>query len=134
MMRVKDLCITNSVQLRTYINMRMWMVDPKIMCRKHLLGEHVEIHMFNGHIRRGRQIYGYVKSNCVEVLSMNKRHDEIASEMIRRHYKHNSPLNKISSEDLSYLGSPTINAKVDSKESLKDLITRCSECRERAGI
>ena len=23
--------------------MRMWMVNPKIMCRKHLLGEHVEL-------------------------------------------------------------------------------------------
>jgi hypothetical protein len=24
----------------------MWMVDPRIMCRNHLLGEHAEIHMF----------------------------------------------------------------------------------------
>lgn len=28
--------------------MRMWMVDPKIMCRKHLLGEHLELHMLAG--------------------------------------------------------------------------------------
>jgi hypothetical protein len=28
--------------------MRMWMVPPKVMCRKHLLGEHVEIHMLAG--------------------------------------------------------------------------------------
>ena len=27
--------------------MRMWMVNPRIMCRQHLLGEHVEIHMFH---------------------------------------------------------------------------------------
>ena len=27
--------------------MRMWMVDPKWLCRKHLLWEHVEIHKHN---------------------------------------------------------------------------------------
>ena len=25
--------------------MRMWMVNPKMMCNKHLLGEHVELHL-----------------------------------------------------------------------------------------
>lgn len=25
--------------------MRMWMVDPTIMCRQHLLGEHYELHV-----------------------------------------------------------------------------------------
>ena len=28
--------------------MRMWGVDPKQMCRQHLLGEHVELHMQAG--------------------------------------------------------------------------------------
>jgi hypothetical protein len=26
----------------------MWMVDPRLVCSKHLLGEHVELHMFVG--------------------------------------------------------------------------------------
>lgn len=34
--------------------MRMWVVNPKILCRKHLLGEHVELHMATGHLQRGR--------------------------------------------------------------------------------
>ena len=33
--------------------MRMWMVDPQIMCRQHLLGEHTEMHMFVGTLKRG---------------------------------------------------------------------------------
>ena len=33
--------------------MRMWMIDPKLLCRKHLLGEHLEIHMFVGTINKG---------------------------------------------------------------------------------
>jgi hypothetical protein len=26
--------------------MMMWMIDPVLLCRKHLLGEHGEIHKF----------------------------------------------------------------------------------------
>jgi hypothetical protein len=31
--------------------MRMWMVNPRIMCGNHLLGEHLETHMFYGIIK-----------------------------------------------------------------------------------
>ena len=34
--------------------MRMWMLPPAGMCRKHLLGEHVELHMLLGSLRRGK--------------------------------------------------------------------------------
>ena len=33
--------------------MRMWNVDVTKMCNKHLLGEHVEMHMFVGIIIKG---------------------------------------------------------------------------------
>ena len=45
--------------------MRMWMVDPKIMCRKHLLGEHVEHHMFVGTINKRISIVGYLRDNLL---------------------------------------------------------------------
>lgn len=32
--------------------MRMWMIDPKLLCRKHLLGEHNEIHKHLPSFRR----------------------------------------------------------------------------------
>ena len=38
--------------------MRMWMLPPECMCRKHLLGEHVELHMLLGSMRRGKSIEG----------------------------------------------------------------------------
>lgn len=38
--------------------MRMWMLPPETMCRKHLLGEHVELHMLLGSLRRGKTLTG----------------------------------------------------------------------------
>lgn len=40
--------------------MRMWMLPPETMCRKHLLGEHVELHMLLGTMKRGRRIDGFL--------------------------------------------------------------------------
>ena len=36
--------------------MRMWLVPPSHMCRKHLLGEHVELHMLLGTLKKGKSI------------------------------------------------------------------------------
>ncbi len=46
--------------------MRMWNVLPEYLCRKHLLGEHVEMHMFVGTIKRGVSLNGYIKNKLVE--------------------------------------------------------------------
>lgn len=43
--------------------MRMWKVNPKNMCRQHLLGEHVECHMFVGAILKGISLSGYIKKD-----------------------------------------------------------------------
>lgn len=101
--------------------MRMWMVDPKIMCRKHLLGEHVELHMLIGTILKGKSIQGYIDNNLVEVSSIQLRHQELVNEMIFRRYRHKSEL------PLVKLNMP--NQLINKNESLKELIRRCSECR-----
>ena len=77
--------------------MRMWMVDPKLMCLKHLMGEHVECHMFVGCIRKGLKISGskYVTTGLVEVHNLKTRHDDLAREMTSRSYQHKSPLPEI---------------------------------------
>lgn len=75
--------------------MRMWMVDPKILCNKHLLGEHVELHMFIGSINKGRDIEGYVKNNLIEPSKLYQRHQELVNEMKRRGMNHKSELNLI---------------------------------------
>lgn len=99
------------------------MVDPRIMCRQHLLGEHAEIHMFIGTINRGNSVKGYLEKGLLEVHSLYNRHDELAKEMKRRNYRHNSEISK-KWKQARMLGS------IDREENLKQLISRCSRCKE----
>jgi hypothetical protein len=101
--------------------MRMWNINPKLMCRKHLLGEHVELHMLVGSIKKNKNINGFVEKNLVQTNLITKRHEELVKEMLSRNYNHNSPLNY---KDKLNLG------KVEIKKSLEDLKLRCKDCKE----
>lgn len=103
--------------------MRMWKVDPALLCRQHLLGEHVETHMFGGCILRGKNIDGYIRDGLVEVHNLRKRHDALAREMQRRGYNHKSPFPI--PEKLRRAGS------VDVEANIRELARRCPECRKR---
>ncbi len=106
--------------------MRMWMVDPKLMCRKHLLGEHVEIHMFVSTILSGKSIKGYIKNNLIEPSKILERHEELVEEMKRRGYKHNSPLNDNVMEQIkNKLSESDYNTIIDKESSLLELKSRC---------
>jgi hypothetical protein len=72
--------------------MRMWMVNPKRMCRKHLLGEHVELHMLLGSLRKNRSIQGFLDAGLLQPQAVNQRHEALVEEMEARGYKHSSPL------------------------------------------
>ena len=100
------------------------MVDPRIMCRQHLLGEHAEIHLFIWAISRGNSVRGYTQKGFLEIRNLYDRHEELMKEMKQRGYKHNSDLDKKwrQAEELGY---------IDKEESLKQLINRCQRCRER---
>jgi len=100
--------------------MRMWNVDPRLMCRRHLLGEHVEMHMFAGTLAKGVSIKGYLDGGLVEVDRIRTRHDELAAEMERRGYKHSSPLR----DDCPSFCAGSVS--VD--ESLAELARRCPQC------
>ena len=108
--------------------MRMWMVNPKILCRKHLLGEHVECHMFLGAMQHNKNLDGYINNNLFEVDQLFYRHIELSQEMEDRGYKHKSPLNLgvYVERRKNYK-----NVKIDTELSLTDLIVRCPECRKR---
>jgi hypothetical protein len=110
--------------------MRMWMVPPKLMCRQHLLGEHLELHMFATTIKQGKKIKGFINNNLCEPLSLEKRHEELVQEMIKRKYNHKSPFPKLKEEDLSYLYED-IDKTIDSQKSEKDLMERCPRCWAR---
>lgn len=105
--------------------MRMWMVDPKIMCRKHLLGEHVELHMFVGSLRKGKNVTGYIMNNLLEISSLINRHKVIVEEMKCRGYSHKSELTSLRVYDFP---PSWLRAKINKENSLKDLMNRCPEC------
>lgn len=110
--------------------MRMWMVDPEIMCKKHLLGEHVETHMFVGTLLKKKSINGYIENDLFEPLALLSRHDLLVKEMEKRGMNHKSPLlNDISFDELiSYLSPEHIEHSIDWQNSILDLIGRCDEC------
>jgi hypothetical protein len=105
----------------------MWMIDPKRLCRKHLLGEHAELHKhqhnFVKHHRIDKRISPVTQ---IQPEDMQARHDELAQEMVNRGYNHMSPYIQ---PDLSYLPDGQRYAKVDIAISLQDLRKRCQKCQ-----
>lgn len=93
------------------------------MCRRHLLGEHVELHMFVGALNKGISLKGYIDKNLVEVHTIKARHEALVTEMSARHYKHNSPLPAF---------VETTIGVVDPVASTSELLRRCPDCSLRA--
>ena len=109
--------------------MRMWKVDPKLLCRQHLLGEHSEIHKHRHNFVKQHSIAKRISPVVqIEPQNMEQRHDELVTEMLARGYNHNSPY---SQPDLSHLKDEERFAQIDINHSLADLSSRCSECAKR---
>jgi len=102
----------------------MWMVNPKFMCRQHLLGEHVEIHMFAETLSREKTVKGYLEKGLLEVHSLYSRHEELVKEMKRRGYRHCSDLDK------KWMSADPLGT-VDRERNLEELLGRCSRCNRR---
>jgi hypothetical protein len=100
------------------------MVNPRIMCRHHLLGEHVEIHMYVGAITRGQSVKGYLQKGLLEVHSLYDRHEELVEEIKRRGYKHCSDLDE-------KWRSVERSGSIDKKKNLEELLKRCPRCKRR---
>ncbi len=108
--------------------MRMWGIDPSLLCQKHLIGEHGEIHKHRHNFVKKHSIKNRISPVVqIEPENMQKRHDELAIEMIKRGYNHNSPY---SQPDLSHLINSERYAKIDINISISDLNDRCPECRK----
>lgn len=101
--------------------MRMWNVNPKLLCRKHLLGEHNELHMLAGALENGRNIKGYVDKGLVDTKLASRRHEELVREMVLKSYRHQSPMRSVK----------VAVGKVDTEANIRELSRRCPECRER---
>lgn len=104
--------------------MRMWMVNAKSLCKKHLLGEHGELHKHRHNFVKGHSIEG--RRGQIEPISMEKRHDELAKEMISRGYNHKSEYEQ---PDLAKYN--LVGFTVDVAASTQDLHARCQDCLKR---
>lgn len=111
--------------------MRMWLCDPKILCQKHLCGEHLEMHMFLGTLKQGKKIDGYLKNNLFQPRFLIQRHKDLKDEMIKRGYNHKSPMTY--NDCMCILDLPIEQQywEVDKNKALGDLLSRCPECQIR---
>lgn len=102
--------------------MRMWMLSPRLLCNKHLLGQHVELHMLNGCLVRKKSLDGYINKHIIEPQSIQKYHNKIVDEMELRNFNHKTPIGKSVTD---------LYCKVDLLESMFELLHRCENCKAR---
>lgn len=77
--------------------MRIWDLPPKILCSKHLLGEHLELHCIWTILTEGRKGYSHHPETLRwkgKLKALYNRHDELVKEMKSRGYNHKSDLDK----------------------------------------
>ncbi len=79
--------------------MRIWDINPKYLCRKHLLAEHRELHGLWNILTKHKMKGGY--AHHPETLrwagknrALYKRHQLLVMEFKARNYKHYTPLDK----------------------------------------
>jgi len=77
--------------------MRIWDLPPERLCRKHLLGEHSELHALWTIITQDRPGFANhpeTRRWRGKLRALYRRHQMLVSEMARRGYRHASPLDR----------------------------------------
>ncbi len=77
--------------------MRIWDIEPKYLCQKHLIAEHRELHGAWNIITLGKKGYSNhpeTKRWFGKTKALYIRHEKLVKEMKERGYKHLSPLDK----------------------------------------
>ncbi|OKY77375.1 MAG: Pyrimidine dimer DNA glycosylase T4 endoV family [Candidatus Methanohalarchaeum thermophilum] len=116
--------------------MRMWMIDPELMCMQHVVGEHRELHALKGSLERTKPKYDnhekhrknlttLAKSGIIELKSLKERHEELVEYMDN----HKSPIGE--TPTLEHLPEEVRNAEVDKEKAIKDLINRPEACNPK---
>ena len=75
--------------------MRIWDVEPSLLCRQHLLGEHRELHALWVILTEGKKGYSRHPETLRwkgKLKALYLRHDAMVAEMTNRDYCHYSPL------------------------------------------
>lgn len=75
--------------------MRIWDLNPSILCRAHLLGEHRELHGLWNILTQGKKGYRNhpeTKRWVGRLWALHQRHLALCEEMRRRGWRHHSSL------------------------------------------
>jgi hypothetical protein len=104
--------------------MRMWRVAPELMCRAHLLDEHLSVHMFASRLCTGKNVDGYISGGLLEPARLFARHEQLVVEMDRRGFNHRTPMT-----ELVYSELPV--GKIDIADNIRELARRCDGCLQR---
>jgi hypothetical protein len=106
------------------------MVDPALMCRAHLLGEHRELHALTGMLKKRISLDGYYQNKLLQLPSLGERHEALVKEMQARGYAHHSPLPNVSKQIAREPEQPP----VDIVWSWLELMRRCPNCRKQSKV
>jgi len=77
--------------------MRIWDIEPKYLCQKHLVAEHRELHAIWNIITKNKKGYSNhpeTKRWVGKLKALYYRHEKLVKEMKKRGYRHQTPLDK----------------------------------------
>ena len=77
--------------------MRIWDIDPRFLCRSHLLGEHRELHGLWNILTQDKRGYRRHPETIRwegKLAALFTRHEALVQEMTRRGYRHATPLDR----------------------------------------
>jgi hypothetical protein len=107
--------------------MRIWDLDPALLCDRHLLGEHRELHAIWTVLTTNRTGYARHPETVRwrgRLAALYRRHDAQVTEMSRRGFRHRSPL-----DPRLATGATRQTETVDSVQAQRDrLALRCCGC------
>lgn len=75
--------------------MRIWDIEPKLLCRKHLAAEHRELHGLWNILTLGKKGYARHPETLRwvgKLAALYRRHESLVAEMARRKWRHATPL------------------------------------------
>jgi hypothetical protein len=99
--------------------MRMWCIQTHLMCKRHIVQEHADMHRFERAVKEGKDMSMYTETGHLEQDYIVKRHDELVKELGRRDISHKTPL-KLSEQP--YVGI------VRSRRNQMELRKKCDAC------
>jgi len=112
--------------------MRIWDIDPKYLCRRHLLAEHRELHGLWNILTKHQAKGGYSKHpETLRWVGKQKalfnRHEQLVKEFLRRQYQHHTPLDKCLATGMGkqtvFINSPAEQKLILKQKSCECLIT-----------